>query len=78
MGVSAEYRCCHGAEDGPHSPTCPYDKKFWGPGGAHPQEWGSVCQRGLVYRDLGVTTDGAKNQRRTFGGGRKHRGMASA
>jgi hypothetical protein len=39
--------------------------------------WGAECGRGTPYKDKGVTTDGAKDQRRTFGGGRKHRGSSA-
>jgi hypothetical protein len=44
----------------------PYDVSTWGP----------ECGRGMPYRDTGVTTDGAANQRRSISSGRKHRGSA--
>jgi hypothetical protein len=57
----------------------PYDEKYWGPGGPDISRWGrGLVARGAQYKATGVTTDGAKNQRRTFGGGRKERGSASA
>ncbi len=39
--------------------------------------WGSECARGMPYKDTGVTTDGAANQRRSISSGRKHRGSSS-
>jgi hypothetical protein len=73
-----EYNCCHGTPESGHSPTCPYDKEFWGPDGVCIRKWGTgELVRGLQYKNNGPVQDGAKNQRRTFSGGRKHRGMAS-
>jgi hypothetical protein len=56
----------------------PYDLSYWGPGGIDISRWGKgeVC-RGVRYRDVGPTTDGAANQRRSISSGRKARGMAS-
>jgi hypothetical protein len=31
--MSREFRCCHGTPETGHSPTCPYDKLFYGPEG---------------------------------------------
>ncbi len=39
--------------------------------------WGLGCGTGVPYKNTGVSQSGAKNQRRTLGGGRKHRGSAS-
>jgi hypothetical protein len=39
--------------------------------------WGNECSRGVPYKNTGVTTDGAKNQRRSISSGRKARGSAS-
>ncbi len=38
--------------------------------------WGSECARGVPYKNVGPTTDGAKNQRRSISSGRKTRGNA--
>ncbi len=55
-----------------------YDQQYWGPGGIDLSRWGKgECARGARYRDVGPTTDGAKNQRRSISAGRKARGMAS-
>lgn len=75
--MNDEYRCCHGTPKSGHSRSCPYDKRFWGPEGVRVLQWGGTCAMGLQYRDNGITTDGQKNARRTFSGGRKARGMAS-
>ncbi len=45
----------------------PYDISTWGP----------ECARGMPYKDSGVSTDGAANQRRSISSGRKHRGSAA-
>ncbi len=45
----------------------PYDISTWGP----------ECGRGMPYKNTGVTTDGAANQRRSISSGRKHRGSAT-
>jgi hypothetical protein len=45
----------------------PYDISTWGP----------ECARGMPYKNTGVTTDGAANQRRSISSGRKHRGSSS-
>lgn len=39
--------------------------------------WGPSCGQGVAYKDHGIAQDGAKNQRRTLTGGRKHRGSSS-
>lgn len=44
----------------------PYDISTWGP----------ECGRGMPYKNTGVVTDGAANQRRSISSGRKHRGSA--
>ena len=52
----------------------PFDEKYWGPGGPDISRWGrGLVARGAQYKATGVTTDSAKNQRRTFSGGRKER-----
>ncbi len=38
--------------------------------------WGAECGRGMPYRNTGVVTDGAANQRRSISSGRKHRGSS--
>lgn len=56
----------------------PYDKSYWGPGGINLSRWGhGEVARGARYKDVGPTTDGAANQRRSISSGRKARGMAS-
>lgn len=42
-----------------------------------PSTWGSQCARGVPYKNVGPTTDGAKNQRRSISSGRKQRGSSS-
>ena len=42
-----------------------------------PYPWGRACATGVPYKNTGVTTDGAKNQRRSISSGRKHRGSAA-
>lgn len=56
-----------------------YDESYWGPGGIDLMRWCRTghCQRGIAYRDVGPTRDGAANQRRSISAGRKARGMAS-
>ena len=56
----------------------PFDEKYWGPGGIDLSRWGrgEVC-RGARYKDLGPTTDGAANQRRSISSGRKSRGSSA-
>jgi hypothetical protein len=55
-----------------------YDRNYWGPGGVDVSRWGlGEVTRGARYRDVGPTTDGMKNQRRSISAGRKARGMAS-
>jgi hypothetical protein len=44
----------------------PYDISTWGP----------ECGRGMPYKNTGVVTDGAANQRRSISSGRKHRGSS--
>jgi hypothetical protein len=55
-----------------------YDERYWGPGGIDLSRWGKgEVARGARYRDVGPTTDGAKNQRRSISAGRKPRGLSS-
>lgn len=56
----------------------PFDHSYWGAGGIDLSRWGrgEVC-RGARYRDVGPTTDGAPNQRRSISAGRKARGLSS-
>ena len=55
-----------------------FDHSYWGPGGIDISRWGrgEVC-RGCRYRDVGPSTDGAANQRRSISAGRKARGLSS-
>lgn len=56
----------------------PYDEHYWGPNGVDISRWGKgEVMRGARYRDVGPVTDGAPNQRRSFGAGRKRRGLSS-
>lgn len=66
----AEYVAKHGRE--------PHDEQYWGPGGVDVSKWGRECQRGLQYKQQeGVIQSSGPGQRRTFGGGRKTRTLAS-
>jgi len=66
-------KCAAGMVPDPASDSKHIDPKT----GIRPiSEWGNECARGLQYKDLGVVLAGP-NQRRTFSGGRKVRGMAS-
>jgi hypothetical protein len=59
----------------------PFDEKYWSQFGTPPKvdvsRWGNECKRGCAYKNVGVSTDGAPNQRRTISSGRKARGYAS-
>ena len=55
----------------------PYDQSYWGPGGIDLAVGPGRGSRGARYRDVGPTTDGAKNQRRSISSGRKSRGLSS-
>ena len=64
------------------NPKCPlhgWDDKYWGSEG--PPQIGKLkgfhIFRGCDYKDVGPTTDGAKNQRRSISSGRKARGLSS-
>ena len=64
------------------NPQCPvhgFDLGYWGPGGVNVSgRWtGFNLQRGCDYKNVGPTTDGAKDQRRSISSGRKARGMSS-
>jgi hypothetical protein len=56
----------------------PFDEKYWGPGGPDISRWGrGQVARGAQYKTTGAASvAGAKNQRRTFTGGRKERGSS--
>lgn len=61
-----------------------FDRKYWAHFAAPGEEphvdvkrWGNECRRGCAYKNVGVTTDGAANQRRSISSGRKARGYSS-
>lgn len=58
----------------------PFDERFWSnfgiPARIRTDLWGPSCYRGLSYSTVGVEHAGP-GQRRSFGGSRKARGMAS-
>ena len=69
--VNRDHRPLHG----PARTTEPFDLKFWGYAGP---TFTGIHGYPIQYRETGApVASGTKNVRRTFGGSRKARGMAS-
>ena len=60
----------------------PFDEKYWAhfvyPAQVRTDLWGSSCQRGVAYKDMGApAAAGTPGQVRKISSGRKERGRAS-